>query len=62
MMTAICQSCRYSIVENRTPLCRRYPPQVQEVPGYRTGASFYPRVNLDDWCGEHQPKPADQSP
>ncbi len=67
-----CETCRWGIFHERTEMrdcpgmiashahveCRRYPATAAK-PRYGMTTDFrnpFPRMKLDDWCGEHTPK------
>lgn len=56
----LCGACKFlAVLSNGQTLCKRFPPAVAAYatpPG--AGASVWPPVSLDDWCGEYQPAPA----
>ena len=48
-----CGTCRFlKEYSSRTGLCHRYPP----TPQGSNDNGHWPRVNLDDWCGEYKAK------
>ncbi len=67
-----CQNCQFYMApppsaENPEPAfgyCRRFPPSLVLLPGQPIGASAYPSVQQNFWCGEHifnsQPAPQAQ--
>lgn len=57
-----CETCRWwdGVAEDEIAECRRLPPQfiIEQIdPGTSHGDhAFWPLVDSDQWCGEHQPK------
>src|SRR5512143_2562683 len=60
-----CESCVFFCVADRgrtvISTCRRYAPQVRSTIT-EAGGTAWPRVDADDWCGEHSWKPGLPSP
>lgn len=61
MSEANCGNCRFwSGVSDETTQasCRRYPPQLIEMRTIEEDdmylRTYFPVVEWDDWCGEHQ--------
>jgi hypothetical protein len=60
-----CALCRFSLDDDGSLFCRRYPPQLVVLS--RNGfagmqsdrvSSRLPQAYSDDWCGEYQSAPA----
>lgn len=52
-----CRDCRYSHLAGlviKTLVCRRYPPAARAQMWAGSGASVYPPVSGDGWCGEYK--------
>lgn len=61
MTEARCENCRFWLRIKRSGRCRRYPPQRLPfiVYGFTVDAhTAFPRIEADDWCGEHEHQPA----
>jgi len=54
--TNTCEDCHFfeldysEDTEASTGICRRYPPNAIAA----DVSSFWPTVDIDDWCGEYQ--------
>ncbi len=59
----ICKNCRFcskreSLISGAISFeCRKNPPVIYHYEDYEEGASWWPNVRLQDWCGEFQPSP-----
>lgn len=58
-----CGSCKFcketdNTFDDEDGSCFRYPPQIIVLSsgGTSGGATYWPDVNKDDWCGEFKPK------
>jgi len=56
----VCGACKFvaMLPGSGQTVCKRFPPAAAAYavpPG--AGASVWPPVGLDDWCGEFQPAP-----
>lgn len=55
----LCETCQYfDGIYSRQPYCRRYPPQVTYASLVTT---YWPTVNIQDWCGEFKEKEKDEN-
>lgn len=52
MTEDMCANCRFFDGDNHANLCRRYPPTTD--PKRDSILAVWPKVELDDWCGEHK--------
>lgn len=58
-MRPTCETCRYWRTVHREAeagQCRRRPPALVKFEGADPETSW-PRTDVDDWCGDHEPKP-----
>lgn len=54
-MDKTCETCRFE--DERE--CRRLPPRWRVhlfIYGIGWSSAAFPKIDMDDWCGEHQPK------
>lgn len=48
-----CSTCKF--YDCNLDSCRRHPPVRMVAPHQGSPDTFWPQVEEDDWCGEHQP-------
>lgn len=58
-MNGTCAICRFAVVFEKMAVCRRFPPHPMLMMGETmdpgdTMQGYWPRVGLDDVCGEFQ--------